>query len=59
MRAARKEWLGDDYSHGESEDPYLQICFKNIDPLDEEFENLSQEIFGPIAQCEEQKKREG
>jgi exodeoxyribonuclease V gamma subunit len=58
MRVARKEWLGDDYSHGESEDPYLQTCFKNIDPLDEEFENLSQEIFGPIVKCEEQTKRE-
>jgi exodeoxyribonuclease V gamma subunit len=58
MRAARKEWLGDDYSHGESEDPYFQVCFKNIDPLDEEFENLSREIFGSISECEEQTKRE-
>jgi exodeoxyribonuclease V gamma subunit len=58
LRAAGKEWLGDDYSHGESEDPYLQICFKNIDPLDEEFENLSREIFGQIVKCEEQTKRE-
>ena len=58
LRAASKEWLGDDYSHGESEDPYLQICFRNKDPLDEEFENLSREIFGPIVKCEEQTKRE-
>jgi len=58
MRAARKEWLGDDYSHGEGEDPYFHICFKNVDPLDEEFENLSVEIFEPIVKCQEENKRE-
>jgi exodeoxyribonuclease V gamma subunit len=58
MRAARKEWFGDDYREGENADPYFQVCFGNIDPLDGEFQNLSMEIFEPILNCQDEQKRE-
>ena len=58
MRAARKEWFADNYREGENSDPYFQVCFRNIDPLDDEFQNLSVEIFEPILNCQDEKKRD-
>jgi len=41
-------WVGSAYSRGESEDAYYQLCFKNISPLDSEFQRVSKIIFGPL-----------
>ena len=48
MIAARRNWFGTDYSRGESDDPYIDICFKGIDPLDSHFADVSQAVFGPL-----------
>ncbi len=45
LQAAQQKWLGNDFARGESEDPYYDLCFKTIDPLDEVFQNISKEIF--------------
>ena len=41
-------WAGSDFSRGECEDPYYQLCFGNTDPLDPEFERISEEILEPL-----------
>jgi exodeoxyribonuclease V gamma subunit len=50
LKAARREWEpGFQASQpGEGQDPYLQLCFAQPDPLDEEFERLALEIFQPL-----------
>jgi hypothetical protein len=48
MDAARRNWFGNDYSRGESDDPYLDICFKRSDPLDNHFADVSSAVFGPL-----------
>jgi len=45
---ARKTWEGNDFNPGESNDLYFDLFFRETDPMDEEFEKVSIEIFGPI-----------
>jgi exodeoxyribonuclease V gamma subunit len=56
LKSARDIWEGSDFSRGEGEDPYYQICFGHGDPLGEEFEALSRKIFEPLIKCEEKIK---
>ena len=55
-QSARNKWKGSDFSPGEGEDPYFQVCFEHGDPLNEEFEELSKKIFEPLISCEEKIK---
>ena len=53
---ALKQWESsefDNFGQGESEDPYMNLCFRNDpDPLGEEFLELSLEVFEPmVANC--------
>jgi exodeoxyribonuclease V gamma subunit len=50
---ADKAWHGNDYQSGECEDPYLKLVFRGSDPRDEEFEQLAQQIFGPMQAAQE------
>ena len=57
--AALAIWEGNSYREvrGEKDDPYIELAFRNgPDPLGEEWERLSLQIFGPLlAHCEEKK----
>ncbi|MFA4915733.1 MAG: exodeoxyribonuclease V subunit gamma [Syntrophales bacterium] len=51
IRSARKVWRGTDDNRGkpgEGEDPYYQICFGETSPLDSEFQEVAEEIFGTL-----------
>jgi exodeoxyribonuclease V gamma subunit len=48
LNAAKNKWTGNDFARGESEDPYFERCFGRTDPLDHEFEKISDEIFAPL-----------
>ena len=48
LETARNEWLGNEFQEGESSDQYFSLCFKAIDPLDNDFQRISQDIFAPI-----------
>ena len=48
LQAARNTWMGNDYVRGECEDPYYQLCFRNTDPLNSEFEQTAMDIFTPL-----------
>ncbi len=56
MTPARSIWEGNDFSRGEIEDSYYQVCFEHGNPLDEEFERLSKIVFRPLIDCEEKIK---
>ncbi len=50
-RAERKWRSGDSfqkYSQAESEDPYYDLCFRRVDPLDDEFKKIALTVFEPI-----------
>ena len=52
--SARRKWLGSQFTRGESQDHYFDLCFKNSDPLDESFQKISIAVFGPLlAHCSE------
>lgn len=54
LNAARQKWLKSDFSHGESEDPYYDLCFRNIDPIDEKFQSTAKDVFAPLlGHCRE------
>ncbi|MBU0698589.1 MAG: hypothetical protein KKE59_04070, partial [Proteobacteria bacterium] len=54
LNAARQKWLKSDFSHGESEDPYYDLCFRNIDPIDEKFQSSAKDVFAPLlGHCRE------
>jgi exodeoxyribonuclease V gamma subunit len=48
MDAARRNWFGNDYFRGESDDPYIDICFKSTDPLDSHFADVANAVFEPL-----------
>ncbi len=50
LRSADKKWTGNEFRpwDAESADAYLDMCFEGTDPLDEEFEQLSLDVWGPL-----------
>ncbi len=49
--AARSEaalmWQGNDYMTGEGQDPWNALAFRDREPLDERFEALAEQLYGP------------
>jgi len=52
LRKAHEIWTGSDYKRGEVEDLYCNLCFRNIDPTDTEFQEAALEVFGPVVECQ-------
>ena len=51
---ARRHWDGNERNPGESTDPYMELCFRNRDPLGEKrFQDLALAVFGPLLAHEE------
>lgn len=50
LNSARKIWEKTDYSRGECEDQYYQLCFGNTDPLDSEFQRIAEVVFRPFLE---------
>ena len=48
MAMARQKWFGNEFSRGEADDPYFDICFKMTDPLDASFITLSRSVIEPM-----------
>ena len=54
MMNAVKIWRGNDIVLGEFEDVYYELAFRHSDPLDDEFTELSLEVFEPLLQYAEE-----
>ncbi|MFH1076897.1 MAG: exodeoxyribonuclease V subunit gamma, partial [Pseudomonadota bacterium] len=48
VESVRSSTWNNDYGIAEADDPYYDLCFRHIDPLDEEFEKTAKLIFKPI-----------
>lgn len=46
--SAKNKWTGNDFTRGESEDPYFERCFGKTDPLDQDFGKIAEQIFAPL-----------
>lgn len=44
---ARVMWQGNDYMSGEGQDPWNALAFRDREPLDERFEALAEQLYGP------------
>jgi len=49
-KKAREKWLGSDYSSSEKDDAHFSLCFRDVDALDERFEELADRVFGPLME---------
>ncbi|MBI4774344.1 MAG: exodeoxyribonuclease V subunit gamma [Deltaproteobacteria bacterium] len=52
LKAARRVW--DAPWRPEAADRYYELCLRDSTPLDNEFEQLSQELFGPLLERQEE-----
>jgi exodeoxyribonuclease V gamma subunit len=50
MRSASGKW--DAYEFAEKDNPYYELCFKEIDPLDDEFRELARTVYEPMLKHE-------
>jgi len=50
LNSSRRIWEKSDYSRGECEDPYYQLCFGNTEPLDSKFRRITEEVFRPFLE---------
>ena len=48
LQGAIKKWDGSDYSPGESDNPYYELCFRGLDPFAGDFEPTAMDIFTPL-----------
>ena len=53
---ARLSWEGNSFNKvpGECEDAYFDLCFRNVDPLDEEFQQTARAVFEPLLSALEE-----
>jgi exodeoxyribonuclease V gamma subunit len=51
-RAARPRWHDEYNQRGEALDPYVQVAFRGVDPLDGTFEALASRVFAPLLDAE-------
>jgi len=56
LESARRVWEGDDFVDGESADPYLAYAWREVDPLDAEFERLAARVMGPLTEHRNEEK---
>lgn len=53
LTAARRKWEGNEHTRGDREDPYVQLCFGNQDPLETEwFQECASVILHPMMDAE-------
>jgi exodeoxyribonuclease V gamma subunit len=48
LAAARQTWESSDHHHGEDDDAYYQLAFREHDPLDHEFTQATEAVFGTL-----------
>ena len=46
----RTQWNQSFHQPGEAEDPYIQYCFRDSEPLDQTFVEITEAIYSPIMQ---------
>jgi len=54
LLAAQRRWQGNEFSVGESQNPYFDLLFSKLDPLGQAFKKLSVAVFHPLfSHCAE------
>jgi exodeoxyribonuclease V gamma subunit len=54
LKAINTKWVGNEFKRGESEDPYFKLCFRYMNPLDDDFQKLAEKVFSPLlSHCAE------
>jgi exodeoxyribonuclease V gamma subunit len=56
LRAAQTAWEGSEFAPGrpsEGADPYLSLCFGELDPFADPFKEIAQLVFDPLMEHQE------
>ena len=53
LQSALRLWRGDDERPGEGAHPYYRLCFRDREPLDEEFQELAARVLAPLFAARE------
>src|SRR5262249_4794788 len=56
LGAARKLWAGSSFEQappGESDDEYVALAFRGVDPIDDRLVTLAKRVFGPMRAAAE------
>jgi len=56
LQEARETWNGSDFVVGEGREEYYQICYGDMDPLNEDFQGFAVEIYTPLLGFREKAK---
>ena len=56
IKKAAAKWEGNDFSQGESNDPYYELCFRYTNPIDEEFQLIAEQVFLPLLEHQRELK---
>jgi len=48
LRAAERDWIGNDRRQGEGRNPYNLLCHGSGNPIDTDFEVIAGSVFGPL-----------
>jgi exodeoxyribonuclease V gamma subunit len=56
LRKAASEWKGSDFSVGEQDNPYYELCFRYTDPVDEELQALADRVYRPLLSHQREAK---
>ena len=48
LKEARATWEGNEFTMGERQDLYYQLCFRHQDPIDSQFRQIAEEISAPM-----------
>jgi hypothetical protein len=51
LKHAVKSWQGGYNQVGESQDAYINMCFKHENPLTKDFEAMALKVFTPLFSC--------
>lgn len=55
LERAQGIWKGNDYLPGEGGENHYQLCFRDTDPLDREFKDISEKVFAPLMSHQAEK----
>ncbi|MBN2034094.1 MAG: exodeoxyribonuclease V subunit gamma [Deltaproteobacteria bacterium] len=58
LEQAVRTWEGNEWSRGELEDSYYQLCFRGSNPIDSQFEEIAVEVFEPLLKHLREKSRQ-
>ncbi len=56
LQGAKTKWTGNEFAAGDALDPYIERCFRGVDPIGTLFEQYAETVFAPLFAHLEKRK---